>query len=147
MLHLTLYLMFKICKYILIKGLGVSLLFLFLFFSGQNLSFPHVLLFLFFSTLSLLFHPSEKSIGIQSLDNRYTPLKYIPSTFTTFTQLLLLVLPCPHSASTTAEFLERNGWEKRGIFGHNPTPHYHPNTHECYGGVPTANSSLRGKPC
>ncbi|OAX82122.1 hypothetical protein ACJ72_03526 [Emergomyces africanus] len=53
------------------------------------------------------------------------------------------VLPRPHSASTTIEFLERNKkWEKRGIFGHHPTPHFHPNTHECYG-IFQGSSTLR----
>ncbi|KAG5300149.1 hypothetical protein I7I50_06235 [Histoplasma capsulatum G186AR] len=86
MLHLTLYLMFTICKYILVKGLGVSLLFL--FFRVRISLF--LMFFYFFPLCPYCFTPLKKSIGIQGLDNRYTPLKYIPSTFTTFTQFLLL---------------------------------------------------------
>lgn len=42
-------------------------------------------------------------------------------------------LPLPLSEEKTTEFLEANEWEKRGVWGHIPVRHFHPNTHECYG--------------
>ncbi|KAL1960372.1 hypothetical protein VTO42DRAFT_8332 [Malbranchea cinnamomea] len=43
------------------------------------------------------------------------------------------VLPKPYSEESTSAFLAGKDWEKRGVFGHIPTYHFHPNTHECYG--------------
>ncbi|KAI1868796.1 hypothetical protein JX265_006775 [Neoarthrinium moseri] len=43
------------------------------------------------------------------------------------------VLPKPHDEACTKEFLERNGWERRGTWGAILAKHFHPNTHECYG--------------
>ncbi|KAJ9307845.1 hypothetical protein DTO217A2_2601 [Paecilomyces variotii] len=42
-------------------------------------------------------------------------------------------LPLPLSEEKTTQFLEANEWEKRGVWGHIPVRHFHPNTHECYG--------------
>ncbi|PGH09170.1 hypothetical protein GX51_00924 [Blastomyces parvus] len=69
------------------------------------------------------------------------PTKYSPNSVLPVL-LYRSVLPSPYSAGTTTEFLEENGWEKRGIFGHYPTPHFHPNTHECYG-IFQGSSTLR----
>ncbi|EEH38333.2 hypothetical protein PAAG_01254 [Paracoccidioides lutzii Pb01] len=69
-----------------------------------------------------------------------------PTTFSPNSPLPVLVyrnvLPQPHSESATTEFLEGNNWERRGTFGHIPTPHFHPNTHECYG-IFQGSSTLR----
>ncbi|KIW54354.1 hypothetical protein PV05_06718 [Exophiala xenobiotica] len=43
------------------------------------------------------------------------------------------VLPLPLSEDSTTAFLESHGWEKRGVWGHIPVRHFHPNSHECYG--------------
>ncbi|KAK2744266.1 hypothetical protein FQN57_004351 [Myotisia sp. PD_48] len=43
------------------------------------------------------------------------------------------VLPQPHTEENAKKFLETNDWEMRGAWGHIPIPHFHPNTHECYG--------------
>ncbi|EER23800.1 hypothetical protein D8B26_001949 [Coccidioides posadasii str. Silveira] len=43
------------------------------------------------------------------------------------------ILPHPINEESTSEFLQANGWEKRGTWGHIATHHFHPNTHECYG--------------
>ncbi|KAH8797960.1 hypothetical protein F5884DRAFT_905795 [Xylogone sp. PMI_703] len=43
------------------------------------------------------------------------------------------VLPLPLSEEKTTIFLEEHDWEKRGVWGHISTRHYHPNSHECYG--------------
>lgn len=43
------------------------------------------------------------------------------------------VLPLPLSEDKTTEFLESHDWEKRGVWGHIPIRHFHPNSHECYG--------------
>ncbi|OQV03453.1 hypothetical protein CLAIMM_08496 [Cladophialophora immunda] len=42
-------------------------------------------------------------------------------------------LPLPLTESTATAFLESHGWEKRGVWGHIPVRHFHPNSHECYG--------------
>ncbi|KAJ3545676.1 hypothetical protein NM208_g2399 [Fusarium decemcellulare] len=47
------------------------------------------------------------------------------------------VLPRPHNEKTIEEFLERNQWLKGGAWGPVPRHHFHPNSHECYGIVPT----------
>ncbi|KAL1964456.1 hypothetical protein VTN77DRAFT_6882 [Rasamsonia byssochlamydoides] len=43
------------------------------------------------------------------------------------------VLPLPLSEEKTTSFLEANEWVKKGVWGHIPVRHFHPNTHECYG--------------
>lgn len=43
------------------------------------------------------------------------------------------VLPLPLSEDKVTEFLESHDWEKRGVWGHIPRRHFHPNSHECYG--------------
>lgn len=42
-------------------------------------------------------------------------------------------LPLPLSEARAKEFLEQHAWKQGGTWGHIPTRHYHPNTHECYG--------------
>ncbi|KAF4452710.1 cupin domain-containing protein [Fusarium austroafricanum] len=43
------------------------------------------------------------------------------------------VLPVPAEEASATEFLERHGWEKKGIWGTITVKHFHPNVHECYG--------------
>lgn len=47
------------------------------------------------------------------------------------------VLPLPLSEEKTTTFLEANEWTKKGVWGHIPYRHFHPNTHECYGSLPS----------
>ncbi|KIX07127.1 uncharacterized protein Z518_05104 [Rhinocladiella mackenziei CBS 650.93] len=42
-------------------------------------------------------------------------------------------LPLPLSEDRTTGFLEAHAWVKKGVWGHIPRRHFHPNTHECYG--------------
>jgi hypothetical protein len=44
------------------------------------------------------------------------------------------VLPLPLTETTATTFLEGHGWERRGVWGHIAVRHFHPNSHECYGG-------------
>lgn len=46
-------------------------------------------------------------------------------------------LPLPLSESKAKEFLESHAWIQGGTWGHIPKRHFHPNTHECYGMVPS----------
>ncbi|KAJ4855288.1 cupin domain-containing protein [Trichoderma breve] len=55
------------------------------------------------------------------------------------------VLPQPQTEETTTQFLTRTGWEKRGTWGHIGEPHFHPNTHECYGIFQGHSTLLLGK--
>ncbi|KAH8702350.1 hypothetical protein BGW36DRAFT_372663 [Talaromyces proteolyticus] len=43
------------------------------------------------------------------------------------------VLPYPATEENVTSFLTAHKWEKRGTWGHIPTRHFHPNSHECYG--------------
>ena len=43
------------------------------------------------------------------------------------------ILPQPITEETTTDFLTKHKWHKLGTWGHIPKPHFHPNTHECYG--------------
>lgn len=63
--------------------------------------------------------------------NKYAPNSRLP--------ILLYrdILPLPLSEEKTTIFLEANDWEKRGVWGHISVRHFHPNTHECYGPVPS----------
>lgn len=43
------------------------------------------------------------------------------------------VLPTPVHEVTTTPFLEKNKWERKGLWPGTTVHHFHPNTHECYG--------------
>lgn len=43
-------------------------------------------------------------------------------------------LPLPVSDEKATAFLESHAWERRGAWGHIGQRHFHPNSHECYGG-------------
>jgi uncharacterized protein YjlB len=68
-----------------------------------------------------------------------TPERHIipPNKFALNSALPVLIyrdaLPLPLSEEKTTTFLESHEWEKRGVWGHIPVRHFHPNSHECYG--------------
>jgi hypothetical protein len=43
-------------------------------------------------------------------------------------------LPLPVGEEKAKEFLESHAWIQGGTWGHIKQRHFHPNTHECYGG-------------
>jgi uncharacterized protein YjlB len=68
-----------------------------------------------------------------------TPEQHIiaPNKFALNSLLPVLIyrnaLPLPLSEEKTTTFLESHEWEKKGVWGHIPKRHFHPNSHECYG--------------
>lgn len=52
------------------------------------------------------------------------------------------ILKQPVDEQSVTEQLTKHNWRKLGAWGHIPKPHFHPNTHECYG-VFAGTSTLR----